>query len=262
MGFEARPILLEGVAQIDHSESDISHPTPADLRPWFLTLEDLPEPPLDFQALFGNAQPIEVEIGSGRGLFLLNASLTRPDTNFLGVEIDFKEGRRAATRLLKRQLPNARMMGANARIFLPKFVRDGSVDAVHVYFPDPWWKRRHSKRRIFEPLFVAEAARILRPGGLLHAWTDVAEYFEIMQQVVAGQPAFGPLPAPEERSPEHDMDYHTSFERKKRKAGLPIHRARWERLAGPVVPPPPDLEIEPVALPKPLSAGSGRNNKG
>lgn len=247
------------VASIETSASPSSAP---DLRPWFLTLEDLPAPPLDIAALFENRQPVEIEIGSGRGLFLLNASVARPETNFLGVEIDFKEGRRGATRYMKRKLPNARMLGADARVFLPKFVRDGSVEAVHIYFPDPWWKRRHSKRRIFEPHFIAEVARIVRVGGRLHAWTDVAEYFQIMQEVMAPQTAFGPLPTPEERSPEHDMDYHTSFERKKRKAGLPIHRACWERLNGPIFQPPPEAMLEKVALPKPRSAGSGRNNKG
>jgi tRNA (guanine-N7-)-methyltransferase len=236
--------------------------SPPDLRPWFLTLEDLPAPPLDWKTLFGTDQPVEVEIGSGRGLFLFNTSLSRPDTNFLGIEYDFKEARRAATRLHKRKIPNARMLGADARIALPKFITTGSVDAVHVYFPDPWWKRRHSKRRIFEPIFVAEAARLLRVGGRLHAWTDVPEYFEIMLQVVAGQPAFAALPPPDERAPEHDMDYHTSFERKKRKAGLPIHRARWERLNQPVAPPAPDVEIAKMTLPKPPAALSGRNNKG
>lgn len=240
----------------------MSAAAPPDLRPWFQTIEDLPEPPLDWTRFFGNENPVEVEIGSGRGLFLMNASLSRPDTNFLGVEYDFKEARRAATRLLKRKIPNGRMLGADARILLPKFLTTGSVAAVHVYFPDPWWKRRHSKRRIFEPIFVAEAARILQIGGRLHAWTDVPEYFEIMLQVVASQPAFAPLPAPSERAPEHDMDYHTSFERKKRKAGLTINRACWERLDRPIGTPQPEDAIPANRLPKPTSAGAGRNNKG
>lgn len=199
-----------------------------DLRPYFLTLADLPEPPLDWQTLFENDQPVELEIGSGRGLFLVNAGMTHPETNFLGVEYDFKEARRAARRLHKRELRNVCILGADANIVLPKYLRDRSVAAVHVYFPDPWWKRRHKKRRIFTPQFVDEAARILQRGGLLHAWTDVEEYFGVMCEVVSGNPAFVPLPPPEPNEPQHDMDYHTSFERKKRKLGLPIFRARWQ----------------------------------
>src|SRR5262249_18528226 len=129
----------------------------------------------------------------------------------------------------KRALGNVRILGADARIVLRERLADACAAAVHVYFPDPWWKRRHKKRRIFNPELVAQTARIVRPGGLLHAWTDVEEYFGVITALVAGSPAFFPLPAPEERPPRHDMDYHTSFERKKRKLGLPIFRACWQR---------------------------------
>jgi tRNA (guanine-N7-)-methyltransferase len=208
-------------------------PPPIDLKPWFLTLEDLGPPPLDWRSFFGNDHPVEVEVGSGRGLFLVNAATVQPGTNFLGIEYDFKEGRRGARRLMKRVLPNARVLGADARVAVPRYIADASIAALHVYFPDPWWKRRHRKRRIFTPEFVAEAARILLPGGFLHAWTDVEEYFREIVALVEGHPGFLGLEPPEERPAQHDMDYHTSFERKKRKLGLPIHRARWRRAAAP-----------------------------
>jgi len=200
-----------------------------DLRPWFLTFEDLGEGPLDWPVFFQNSNPVEVEVGTGRGLFIVNAATTQPTTNFLGLEIEYTEARHGAKRLQKRELPNARILGGDARQALPRFITTGSVAAVHVYFPDPWWKRRHRSRRIFNAWFVTEAARILKAGGLLHAWTDVEEYFGVMQQEVAENSDFTPLPPPEERPAEHDMDYHTSFERKKRKLGLPIYRACWER---------------------------------
>jgi tRNA (guanine-N7-)-methyltransferase len=201
-----------------------------DLRPYFLTLDDIPPPPLDLTALFGNNHPVEVEVGSGRGLFLVNAGTDSKEVNFLGVEYDFKEGRRGARRLQKRELANVRVLGADARVVLRDYLPDRSARAVHVYFPDPWWKRRHKKRRIFDAAFVAEAARILAQGGLLHARTDVEEYFGVMTALVAENTAFLAMPPPLERLPEHDMDYHTSFERKKRKLGLPIFRACWQRM--------------------------------
>jgi tRNA (guanine-N7-)-methyltransferase len=207
----------------------MSAPTIPDLRPWFVTLEDIPPPPFDWAAFFGNPHPVELEIGSGRGLFLVTAGLANPQTNFLGVEYDFKEGRRAARRLQKRAFPNVRILGADARIVLPRYIPDASIAALHVYFPDPWWKRRHHKRRIWNADFVAEGARILRPGGLLHAWTDVEDYFEVIVELVSRHSAFLPLPPPVEKTPEHDMDYRTSFERKKRQAGFSIFRAQWER---------------------------------
>ena len=199
------------------------------LAPYFFTLREVAAEPFHVQGLFGNQFPVEVEVGTGRGLFLVNAGMTCPDTNFLGIEYDFKEARRAARRLQKRELTNVRILGGDANVVLPQFLPDACVQALHVYFPDPWWKRRHRRRRIFNSEFLRQAARILQPGGVLHAWTDVAEYFGVMTALVAANPAFNPLPAPSERQALHDMDYHTSFERKKRKLGLTIFRARWER---------------------------------
>ncbi|MES2788738.1 MAG: tRNA (guanosine(46)-N7)-methyltransferase TrmB [Planctomycetota bacterium] len=200
-----------------------------DLKPFFQTYDDLGEGPLTWSEFFGNTQPVEVEIGTGRGMFLVNAGETHPETNFVGMEIEYTEARHAAKRIQKRGLPNVRIFGGDARVGIPKYITTSSVAAVHVYFPDPWWKRRHRARRIFNDWFVAEASRMLISGGVLHAWTDVEEYFGVMTEVVTANPDFLPLPPPEERMPEHDMDYHTSFERKKRQAGFPIYRARWER---------------------------------
>lgn len=200
-----------------------------DLAPYFFTLRDIPPAPFNFAGLFGNDHPVEVEVGTGRGLFLVNAGTTCPGTNFLGIEYDFKEARRAARRLQKRELANVRILGADANIVLPRYLPDACARALHVYFPDPWWKRRHKRRRVFNPEFLNQAARILSPGGLLHAWTDVEEYFGVMTALVAENPAFAALPPPAERPAVHDMDYHTSFERKKRKLGLAIFRARWIR---------------------------------
>lgn len=200
-----------------------------DLRPYFQTYDDLGDGPLDWTKFFGNIHPVEVEIGTGRGMFLVNAGETHPAMNFVGMEIEYTEARHAAKRLQKRGSPNVRILGGDARIGMPKYLATGTVSAVHVYFPDPWWKRRHHRRRIFNDWFVTEAARILVPGGLLHAWTDVEEYFGVMTATVAANADFLPLPAPEERPAAHDLDYHTSFERKKRQAGFPIYRARWER---------------------------------
>lgn len=198
------------------------------LKPWFQTTTDI-GPKLDWQQFFGNDQPVEIDIGCGRGLFLFNAAVTTPETNFVGLEIDFREGRRTAMRLLKRDLPNARVIGGDGKMVLTDMVTPGTVHAAHILFPDPWWKKRHQKRRMFNVEFTQLLAQILKPDGLVHHWTDVADYFEMATALMDVSPYFERQPEPPQRDAEHDMDYHTSFERKKRKLGLPIYRAVWKR---------------------------------
>jgi tRNA (guanine-N7-)-methyltransferase len=217
----------------DESSSAMSLEVP-DLRPYFLTFEDLSpyladDGFLDWIKFFGSSQPVELDVGCGRGLFLFNASTTQPERNFLGVELDFHEGRRGAKRLSKRIQSNARVIGENANFLLDRLIQPASLAAVHIYFPDPWWKRRHRRRRLFTDLFADRVARVLQPHGLLHFWTDVADYFETVAALLRHHAAFEKLFAPEERPAQNDFDYHTSFERTRRQAGLAIHRGLWQR---------------------------------
>jgi len=212
-----------------------ANPAKADrenLFPWFFTLDDV-EPPLSWESLFGNGNPVELDIGCGRGLFLYNASERHPDRNFLGMEIDFKEGRRGAKRLKKQERPNARVLGCDAKRALSQYVPPESVAAAHVYFPDPWWKARHHKRRLFTAEFTEMVYSILQPGGELHGWTDVFDYWELMTGHIQEHGGFAEQPPPEERPAHHHMDYHTSFERKKRLAGWPIYRGLWTKTERP-----------------------------
>jgi tRNA (guanine-N7-)-methyltransferase len=201
---------------------------PVDLKPFFLTLADV-EQGLEWPTFFGNDSPVELDVGCGRGLFLFNASTSHAETNYLGIELDYKEGRRAARRLWKRKQPNGRVLGGDARIALSKLIRPESVAAVHVYFPDPWWKRKHKRRRLFTDEFVDLACRVLKPGGLLHSWTDVEDYFGVIRALLDNHAAFEALPTPAERSAEHDLDYQTSFERRKRQIGSTIYRGLWRK---------------------------------
>jgi len=202
------------------------------LKPWFQTIEDVGER-LDWTEFFANDRPVELDIGCGRGLFIVNASERHPNTNYLGLEIDYREGRRGATRLLKRDQANARIIGGDCKVVLSRMIEEGSVSAAHVYFPDPWWKKRHHKRRLFTGEFVDLLARVVQSGGHVHSWSDVAEYFDIIRQLMDDHVEFETLPPPAERDPENDMDYQTSFERKKRQLGLPIYRGLWQRVARP-----------------------------
>ena len=187
----------------------------------------------DWQQVFGNGHPVELEVGFGKGLFLLNACQTCPDVNFLGIEILRKYQLYAATRFAKRGIKNVRLVKADAREFLRDFVRDDSFQAIHVYFPDPWWKKRHLKRRLITADMAVQCQRTLRPGGRLYIVTDVADYFAVITELLRQHTRLQLLPpganAARLAEPTHDLDYLTNFERKFRKEGRAIYRAVYNR---------------------------------
>lgn len=211
-----------------------SHPSPPpkmfratpDLAPYAVELADR-EGPIDWRGLFGDDHPVELEVGPGKGLYLANAGAARPEHNFLGIEMARKYALMAAERIAKKKLTNVRVTRDDAAAFLKRKVAPGSLAAVHVYYPDPWWKKRHRKRRIFTDEFVADIARALGPGGELHIATDVEEYFGVMMEVMAAQTRLAPIPTPELPQAEHEQDYLTNFERKYRKEGRASHRASY-----------------------------------
>lgn len=177
------------------------------------------------------SRPLEIEVGSGKGLFMNSASRAMPERNFLGIEIATKYARFAAHRLAKENRTNGIMVHGDAQAFFADRVRDGYADAVHVYFPDPWWKKRHHKRRIMNPSFVKQIERVLRLGGRLHFWTDVEEYFQEALVTLAEHTRLaGPFEVPE-LPPTHDLDYRTHFERRMRLHELAVYRAEFERTA-------------------------------
>lgn len=208
-----------------------------ELQPYLLPVPD-PAVPLDWSAVFGNANPVELEVGFGKGLFLVAASETQPAVNLVGVEIVRKYQLSTATRLAKRQRSNVRVACTDARLFLRDCAGPASLQALHVYFPDPWWKKRHHKRRVFTAEFVEQAIRVLRGGGRLCAATDVEEYYQRMLELLTPRTELRSLPPPEPGTPAHDLDYLTNFERKFRKQDKPIYRLCYERV-GPAWTRPP-----------------------
>jgi tRNA (guanine-N7-)-methyltransferase len=184
--------------------------------------------PQNGTTFFGNDHPVELEIGSGKGLFLLNAARTNPTHNFLGVELSRKYARLVAERLAKHAIANAKVWPGDARIVLSRHIAGASLQAVHVYFPDPWWKQRHKKRRVVTDSLVIEVERVLVSGGQFRVVSDVAEYFTVIQSLIAAHPRFQELP-PGPGPPEHTLDYLTHFERKYRLEGRPILRAVYAR---------------------------------
>jgi tRNA (guanine-N7-)-methyltransferase len=185
---------------------------------------------IDWATVFGNGNPVEVEVGFGKGLFLTTAGAANPGTNYFGIEIIRKYQLFAANRVAKRAMGNVRLACGDGVVFLRDAVPAGSVRVVHLYFPDPWWKTRHHKRRVFTGEFAQAAERVLAAGGKLLIVTDVADYAAMVRETVAGHTKLREAAPPEEKAPEHDMDYLTNFERKFRQEGRAIHRMAYEKV--------------------------------
>ena len=199
-----------------------------DLSRYLRTIDDLPQP-ISAVALLDRSGDLEVEVGSGKGLFLSAAASTEPEKNFLGIELARKYAEHAAARLARRELNNACVISGDALRVFREFIADQSLGAVHVYFPDPWWKARHKKRRVMNESFSVDIQRVLRPGGTLHFWTDVQEYFETTLEVLSRVTQLqGPIEVGEKPA-EHDLDYRTHFERRMRMHGQAVYRAEFRR---------------------------------
>jgi tRNA (guanine-N7-)-methyltransferase len=202
-----------------------------DLSRHLKTEDSLPRP-WDAAALFEAAAPLEIEVGSGKGLFIQRASTALPEHNFLGIEIAGKYTRHAAARLAKREAPNAVMVRGDALRIFREVLPAAAAVAVHVYFPDPWWKKRHHKRRVMNDAFVADVIRVLAPGGSLHFWTDVGEYYERTLELLGRFPELSGPRSVAEQPAAHSLDYRTHFERRMRLHDKPVYRSEYVRVSG------------------------------
>jgi tRNA (guanine-N7-)-methyltransferase len=184
-----------------------------------LALDDIDDDVvLDLSAIFGNDNPVEVELGIGKGRYLLDAAKGHADLNYLGVEVAIKYLRLACDRAVRRQLNNIRFVHGDAREVIEFFLPTESVQAFHIYFPDPWPKKRHHKRRLMAPNFVREVHRVLVPGGRVWIKTDHSDYLEAMLEALA---TFSEQLVPVEAAWSGEP---TNFEMKYVTAGRSIHR--------------------------------------
>jgi tRNA (guanine-N7-)-methyltransferase len=146
------------------------------------------EAPLDFAVLFGRRAPVVLEIGFGMGDATAAIASDLPGTDFLGIEVHTPGVGALLRQIGERGLSNLRIVQHDAVEVLRAMVPAGSLAGIHVFFPDPWHKKRHHKRRLLQPLFVAELARRLEPGGYLHCATDWEPYAQQMLEVLSAEP--------------------------------------------------------------------------
>jgi len=148
--------------------------------------------------LFPKPQPLEVELGSGDGSFLAQYAAGHPERNFIGVERLLGRLRKLDRKGRRAGLTNLRGVRIESAYFLEYLLPPHSASALHVYFPDPWPKRRHRRHRLLNERFPALAGQALAPGGTVYLRTDDQPYFEQMTSVFAASPAFRPADTPAE----------------------------------------------------------------
>jgi len=181
-------------------------------------------------AWFGNDHPVTLEIGFGNGDTLAQIAAANPQRNFLGIEVHEPGVGRLLMTLEASGIGNVRVICHDAVEVLRHQLADASLDRVLVFFPDPWHKKRHHKRRLIQPAFVNLLARKLRAGGRLHLATDWENYAEQMQAVLNASPRFRNLDPTGGCSPRPDDRPVTKFERRGQRLGHGTWDLLFERV--------------------------------
>jgi tRNA (guanine-N7-)-methyltransferase len=184
---------------------------------------------LDPRTLFANkADRLELEIGPGRGWFMVERLAVEPELAMLGLEIRRKWAQIVDDRLRERGYgERARVFAEDARVVLPRWV-PACLDAAFIHFPDPWWKKRHAKRRVISPELIQELARLVRRGGALYVQTDVEDRAHGFADIIKGTREFEPAPG----GPfidENPFQARSPRERRAITDGLPVFRLLYCR---------------------------------
>lgn len=160
---------------------------------------------MPLRAIFGNERPIEIDLGCGKGRFLLARASDHPETNFLGIDRMLRRIRKVDRHVFRADLTNVRLFRMEAYYAVAYLIPDSTISTYYILFPDPWPKKKHYGHRLFNDRFLMSLYRTLMPGGQVHVATDHGPYFEHIQHAFrAAAPCFDPaetwLPAPHEQS--------------------------------------------------------------
>jgi tRNA (guanine-N7-)-methyltransferase len=184
----------------------------------------------DWPALFGAARPLHVEVGSGRGHFALDFAAAN-DVNLVAIEMRRSDCDETRRRRDRRNISNLEMIQGDARLYLPRFFVDESVDAFHIHCPDPWWKKRHHRRRLIADDFALLLWRLLKPGGELDLRTDVPAYAEVMAETCEDLIGYENVHGPRAQRPVEGLVLSTR-ERRYQVTGQPVFRFEYRRPPG------------------------------
>ncbi len=195
---------------------------------WGLTLE---QGKLDIEQAFGRQAETVLEIGFGMGLSLLSMAEAAPQNNFIGIEVHRPGVGSLLNEAGKAGVNNIRVYCHDAVEILRECIADESLDRVQIYFPDPWHKKRHNKRRLVQPAFVEALRPKLKQGGILHLATDWENYAEQMMEVMSAAEGLNNLAGDNQYSPRPDYRPLTKFEKRGQKLGHGVWDLLFERTA-------------------------------
>ena len=190
-----------------------------------------PESPIEPTTLFGRSAALHLEIGFGMGHALFELATTHPDEDYIGIEVHRPGVGRLLDEIDKNEIHNIRLLKHDAIEVLKQQLPENSLNSVMLFFPDPWHKKRHNKRRIVQPDFIQLIHRCLKPGGVFHLATDWEEYSERMMETLTMAKGFRNLAGTGEFSPRPDSRPVTKFE----KRGLRLGHGVWDLLFEKVV---------------------------
>ncbi len=190
--------------------------------------------PPDWTEVFGFDGPLELELGSGMGGFALEYAASFPKIRYVAFERRKKFAREAQRRAAGRRLNNIRFVEADARVEVPRLFTRGSLSAIHLQFPDPWWKRSHQKRSLVQPDFSRLLYELLEPGGVLDLRTDVEDRARRMIFALEAAGLVNPL-GPGALHPRDPEEIPSARERRYLVTGAPVYRAKLRK---PPVPSP------------------------
>jgi tRNA (guanine-N7-)-methyltransferase len=179
---------------------------------------------INFTQLFGRDCPVHIEVGSGKATFLVHEARAQPQVNFLGIDWAHKYYRQSVDRIGRWNLTNVRLVRAEAATFLAEFVPAESVACFHIYFPDPWPKRRHHKRRFLQASTIETMIRCLKPGGEIRVATDHTDYFAWIEEAVSAYSTrLKRIEFTRPAGAKEGEHTGTNYERKYLKGGRPVY---------------------------------------
>ncbi len=188
----------------------------------------------DLQELFPSVKPLQLEVGSGKGIYIRSMAKKHKDINFLGIEWAHKFYRHFVDRAVREDLTNVRVLRTDAADFLEKYVKSESVTQFNIFFPDPWPKNRQNKRRFFVESNIKNVHRVLVPGGKLLFTTDHLGYFEWTKAMFFANsnitPLFKKVKFPKLDSAREGEIVGTNYERKYMKEGREFYKLAFEKI--------------------------------